>query len=153
MLMVMPRSFSSGALSMLSYARNSPFPSREATLVIAAVSVVLPWSMCPMVPTFKCGLLPSDLQSDPVGHLGTCPTPPRPPRKRKPTTGIEPITYRLQGGCSAVELRRHVHMLKKSRALPRPSAQDYTKGNSFTSSCFGERQVYPGWLGESIEVL
>jgi hypothetical protein len=31
---------------------------------------------------------------------------------RKPTTGIEPITYRLQGGCSAVELRRRVLMLK-----------------------------------------
>jgi hypothetical protein len=25
----------------------------------------------------------------------------------KPTTGVEPVAYRLQGGCSAIELRRH----------------------------------------------
>ena len=30
------------------------------TLVSAAVSVVLPWSMCPMVPTLTCGLLRSN---------------------------------------------------------------------------------------------
>ena len=73
-------------------------------------------------------LLPSDLQSDPVGHLGNCPI-----REiadcrllifntnheikstidtqrsafMEPTMGIEPITYHLQGGCSAIELRRH----------------------------------------------
>jgi len=28
-----------------------------STLVIAAVSVVLPWSMCPMVPMLTCGLV------------------------------------------------------------------------------------------------
>src|SRR5512146_3043313 len=56
MLIVMPRAFSSGALSMLSYARYSAFPSIWLTFVIAAVSVVLPWSMCPIVPTFRCGL-------------------------------------------------------------------------------------------------
>ena len=27
------------------------------TFVIAAVNVVLPWSTCPMVPMFKCGLV------------------------------------------------------------------------------------------------
>src|SRR2546426_8975208 len=30
--------------------------SFDSTLVIAAVSVVFPWSMCPIVPTFMCGL-------------------------------------------------------------------------------------------------
>ncbi len=35
----MPRAFSSGAASIWSYARNSP-----KNFVIAAVSVVLPWS-------------------------------------------------------------------------------------------------------------
>jgi hypothetical protein len=30
---------------------------KPATFVIAAVNVVFPWSMCPIVPTFKCGLL------------------------------------------------------------------------------------------------
>ena len=32
-----------------------------STLVIAAVSVVLPWSMCPMVPMLQCGLVRSNL--------------------------------------------------------------------------------------------
>src|SRR5512144_2991278 len=57
MLIVMPRAFSSGALSMLSYARYSAFPSIWLTFVIAAVSVVFPWSMCPIVPTFRCGFV------------------------------------------------------------------------------------------------
>jgi len=30
---------------------------RACTFKIAAVSVVLPWSMWPMVPTFTCGLV------------------------------------------------------------------------------------------------
>src|SRR5215469_5174281 len=56
--MVIPRSRSSGALSIVSNARNATFGFVLAsTLVIAAVSVVLPWSMCPIVPTFTCGLL------------------------------------------------------------------------------------------------
>ena len=71
-------------------------------------------------------LLPTDLQSVPVGHLGNRPRYIEPfvrssavassrPRsfdgispttlianyQRKPTMGIEPITYHLQGGCSA----------------------------------------------------
>jgi len=29
------------------------------TFVIAEVSVVLPWSMCPIVPTFTCGFVRS----------------------------------------------------------------------------------------------
>src|SRR5580704_11618026 len=39
---------------------NFAQPLSAATLVSAAVSVVLPWSMCPMVPTFTCGLLRSN---------------------------------------------------------------------------------------------
>src|SRR4051794_19061319 len=31
-----------------------------STLVIAAVKVVLPWSMCPMVPMLTCGLVRSN---------------------------------------------------------------------------------------------
>src|SRR3954468_10673208 len=55
--MVMPRSRSSGALSIESKDRNLMFGlCFESTLVIAAVKVVLPWSMCPIVPTFTCGL-------------------------------------------------------------------------------------------------
>src|SRR3712207_7314802 len=35
-----------------------------SVLVIAAVSVVLPWSTCPMVPTFRCGLFLSNFPLD-----------------------------------------------------------------------------------------
>src|ERR1700730_16701316 len=46
---------------MESKARNVTFGlCFDSTLVIAAVSVVLPWSMCPIVPTFTCGLLRSN---------------------------------------------------------------------------------------------
>src|SRR5436305_1294072 len=57
----MPRSRSSGALSIESKDRNLMFGlCFDSTLVIAAVKVVLPWSMCPIVPTFTCGLLRSN---------------------------------------------------------------------------------------------
>ena len=53
---------------------------------------------------------PADLQSAPFGHLGnrpdTFPSPGFRHTEQEPTTGVEPVTYRLQGGCSAVELRR-----------------------------------------------
>src|SRR6476659_4015544 len=39
---------------------NLAHPLSAATLVSAAVRVVLPWSMCPMVPTLTCGLLRSN---------------------------------------------------------------------------------------------
>ena len=46
MAMVMPRSFSSGALSISSKAVNSTFSFASAsTFVMAAVNVVFPWSM------------------------------------------------------------------------------------------------------------
>src|SRR5215218_5196659 len=59
----MPRAFSSGALSIWSKADASfRFGYLSCrTLVIAAVSVVLPWSMCPMVPMLTCGLVRSNL--------------------------------------------------------------------------------------------
>src|SRR3990170_7721198 len=70
--------------------------------------------------------LPADLQSAPFGHLGNRPSISdcrfsiadlisRAANEQskidnlqflEPTMGIEPITYHLQGGCSAVELRR-----------------------------------------------
>src|SRR5438045_7694970 len=61
MAMVIPRSRSSGALSIWSYARNLAKFFLASTLVIAAVSVVLPWSTCPIVPTFTCGFVRSNL--------------------------------------------------------------------------------------------
>ena len=56
----MPRSRSSGALSIESKARNSAPPLSARYFVIAAVSVVLPWSMWPIVPTFTCGFVRSN---------------------------------------------------------------------------------------------
>src|SRR6478672_3094653 len=53
--MVMPRSRSSGALSIWSYARKDAPPDFASTLVMAAVRVVLPWSTWPIVPTFTWG--------------------------------------------------------------------------------------------------
>src|SRR5947209_13211227 len=50
----------SEALATSSYDTNLAQPFSAATFVSAAVKVVLPWSMCPMVPTFTCGLLRSN---------------------------------------------------------------------------------------------
>src|ERR1700753_579426 len=61
--MVIPRSFSSFALSIWSNGvkgLSSGYLSCS-TRVIAAVRVVLPWSMWPMVPMFTCGLVRSNL--------------------------------------------------------------------------------------------
>ena len=47
---------------MLSNAVNTvPVPLSASTFVIAAVSVVLPWSMWPIVPTLTWGLLRSNV--------------------------------------------------------------------------------------------
>src|SRR6476620_3358159 len=53
----MPRAFSSGALSIWSYSMYEPPLVSAITFVNAAVSVVLPWSTWPIVPTFTCGLV------------------------------------------------------------------------------------------------
>src|SRR5436190_21059568 len=59
--MVMPRWRSSGALSIASKSVGSVLvPASARTFVIAAVSVVLPWSMWPIVPTLTCGLVRSN---------------------------------------------------------------------------------------------
>src|SRR5580698_6017938 len=66
----MPRSRSSGALSIESNERNCIFGlCFDNTLVIAAVSVVLPWSMCPIVPTFTWGLVRSNFFLAMVGVM------------------------------------------------------------------------------------
>src|SRR5215217_2445689 len=58
--MVIPRSRSSGALSIPSNATALPPQASAHTRVSAAVRVVLPWSTWPMVPTFTCGLFRSN---------------------------------------------------------------------------------------------
>src|SRR5438270_10923307 len=62
MEMVMPRAFSSGALSIWSKAVKDTLGFFSArTLVMAAVRVVLPWSMWPIVPTLRWGLERSNI--------------------------------------------------------------------------------------------
>src|SRR5688572_33262511 len=56
----MPRSRSSGALSIWSNATLFASPFAAWIVVIAAVSVVFPWSTCPIVPTFTCGFVRSN---------------------------------------------------------------------------------------------
>src|SRR2546429_9100855 len=60
MAIVIPRARSSGALSIESNERYSASPFIASTFVIAAVSVVFPWSTCPIVPTFTCGFVRSN---------------------------------------------------------------------------------------------
>src|SRR3954471_20599697 len=60
MAMVMPRSRSSGALSIESNARYSALPFSARYFEIAAVRLVLPWSMWPIVPMLTCGLVRSN---------------------------------------------------------------------------------------------
>src|SRR6266700_6797868 len=90
--MVIPRSFSSFALSIWSKGVKG-FPSGYlscSTLVIAAVSVVLPWSMCPMVPMFRCGLLRTNLAlATGISSL------------RSPTGGGAQVSLSLQGAFAA----------------------------------------------------
>ena len=57
---MIPRSRSSGALSMSSNGTNSASPFTAWIPVIAAVNVVFPWSTCPIVPTFTCGFVRSN---------------------------------------------------------------------------------------------
>src|SRR2546425_4894405 len=48
------------ALATSSYGTNFDQPLSAETFVSAAVKVVLPWSTCPIVPTFTCGLFRSN---------------------------------------------------------------------------------------------
>ncbi len=50
----------SDALATSSYGTNFAHPLSAATFVRAAVKVVLPWSMWPIVPTFTCGFVRSN---------------------------------------------------------------------------------------------
>src|SRR5690606_25069200 len=93
MEIVMPRWRSSGALSTSSNLYSS-FRSGYlscSTLVIAAVNVVLPWSMCPMVPMFMCGLVRSNFALATwallVGFSSSCLTETPSGTRRKRTSG------------------------------------------------------------------
>src|SRR6476659_9155694 len=72
--MVIPHSRSSGALSIVSKARYSDPPFRWRYFVIAAVRLVLPWSMWPIVPILTCGLVRSNFFFAIVIAPWLCPT-------------------------------------------------------------------------------
>lgn len=44
----------------------------RSTLVIAAVRVVFPWSTCPIVPMFMCGLLQTAHESSDLESICPC---------------------------------------------------------------------------------
>src|SRR3954468_1118960 len=70
MLIVIPRWRSSGAESIDAKSRWTLVADGNlsaSTFEMAAVSVVLPWSTCPMVPMFTCGLVRSNLALATVG--------------------------------------------------------------------------------------
>src|SRR5262245_3342298 len=60
----MPRAFSSGALSIWSYAMYGPPLVAAMNFVNAAVNVVFQWSTWPIVPTFTCGFVRSNFSLD-----------------------------------------------------------------------------------------
>jgi hypothetical protein len=62
--MVIPLSFSSGALSISSKLRTSVPCISDNTFVIAAVKVVFPWSTWPIVPMLQCGLFLTNFSVD-----------------------------------------------------------------------------------------
>src|SRR3989442_3168566 len=60
-LLLTPRALPRGAAWFGSFFSPPPPYFFASTCVIAAVSVVFPWSTCPIVPTFTCGLVRSNL--------------------------------------------------------------------------------------------
>src|SRR3569833_334699 len=59
-LMVMTRAITSGEESISSYFLSSLPIFFYCMVLIAAFKAVLPWSTCPMVPTFTCGFVRSN---------------------------------------------------------------------------------------------
>src|SRR3990167_7655877 len=99
----MPRSFSSGALSIWSYAKNVASFFSDSTFVIAAVSVVFPWSTCPIVPMLMCGFVRSNFAFAML-------VPPNPQNKKS--------------RCSAREGMACAALRKRGRALDRDRTGD-----------------------------
>src|SRR6267143_5054181 len=58
------RPWAAEALATSSYGTNLDQPLSAITFVSAAVKVVLPWSTCPIVPTFTCGFVRSNFPFD-----------------------------------------------------------------------------------------
>src|SRR3954469_6066836 len=94
---------------------NLAQPLSAATFVSAAVRVVLPWSICPIVPTFTCGLLRSNFSlamsaprsscvlreavAFPLSHIWS----------RCPESNWRPRPY--QGRALPTELHRPLHLV------------------------------------------
>src|SRR5215210_6906498 len=131
--MVIPRCFSSGALSIWSKVTSRLAGSSGTflarTFVMAAVRVVLPWSTWPMVPTLRCGLVlsktPLDIRSllsirylgrDALGHLGVV--------VELHGEGGPPLGLAPHGGRVPEHLRERHHRPDDLAAAPRVHALD-----------------------------
>src|SRR5690554_4484964 len=120
--MVIPRSRSSGALSIPSKATAAPPHTSAHTRVSAAVSVVLPWSTWPIVPTLTCGLLRSNdclaIASQPDQVVSRTQIQQRVDillylpfaTKLELMGGFEPPTSPLPRVCSTPELHEHIKL-------------------------------------------
>src|SRR5688500_2539549 len=84
----------SDAFATSSYGTNFAHPLSAATFVSAAVKVVFPWSMCPIVPTFTCGLDRSNF-SFAIEVRSVClSVPPDPHCRIRPTYSLRPLDPR-----------------------------------------------------------
>src|SRR5579862_5982815 len=107
--MVIPRAFSSGALSISSYLTGllTELGKRLArTCVSAAVKVVLPWSTCPIVPTFTCGFVRSNFPFD-TAYLQMIDT--------------VDVTLRSFLHDGVGDIGRHFHVLRELHRVIRPA--------------------------------
>src|SRR6478609_7397592 len=105
---------------------NLAHPLSAATLVSAAVRVVLPWSICPIVPTFTCGLLRSNFSlamSAPRSSSVLCEAVAFPLSRvwsRCPESNWRPRPY--QGRALPTELHRPWHLRRSGRPIGRSRA-------------------------------
>src|SRR6266571_2825805 len=124
--MVIPRSRSSFALSIWSNGVKGLTSGNLScsTLVIAAVRVVLPWSMCPMVPMLTCGLVRSNL-AFPTGVSSLRSVPHRGGARRSLGAVCFLAWYWLLASCFGDDLlgdaRRHLGVGVELHAVIRPA--------------------------------
>src|SRR5688500_17913856 len=106
--------------------------------VIAAVSVVLPWSTCPIVPTFTCGLVRANLPfaiDDSNTRAVRCANPVRltsflTAMVLVPMARIERATSPLPRECSTTEPHGHRHGSGYRRErMPRPLTMTFGAGD------------------------
>src|SRR5262249_23500362 len=109
------------AFATSSYGTNFAHPLSAATFVNAAVSVVFPWSMCPIVPTFTCGFDRSNF-SFAIALRSVCHGAEAPSPQNLPSIPVraEPVEPRAEVGPPSTSSGRTV-----SLRLPLHSRHDF----------------------------